>query len=175
VRAQEDMIAVLAGTLKAPPSELPRRVSALLEEMGTLEKRLDQQHGRDASAVVQAILKDAAELGDEGRLVSGSVGLPAGSDVASFGDLLRAELGSGAAVLHVHTGGDDRGAFLAVVTDDWIGRGLKAGDLVAAASRVTGSGGGGRPHFARGGVGDEASVDDAIAAAVEKARGAGAS
>ena len=168
------MIAAMAGTLKTSPSELPRRLDVLLEEKDTLEKRLDRQHGRDASAVVQAIVEDAAKLGEDGRLVSGSVDLPAGSDVGSFGDLLRAQLGSGAAVIHVGTGGDDRGAFLAVVTDDWIGRGLKAGDLVATASRVTGSGGGGRPHLARGGVGAKASVEEAIAAAVQKALAVGA-
>ena len=58
---------------------------------------------------------------------------------------------------------------MAVVTDDWIDRGLKAGDLVAAASRATGSGGGGRPHLARGGVGDAAPIDAAVAAAVNRA------
>jgi len=55
------------------------------------------------------------------------------------------------------------------VTDDWIPRGLKAGDLVRAASRATGSGGGGRPHLARGGVGESGNVADAIAAAVQEA------
>ncbi|MCL7971497.1 MAG: alanine--tRNA ligase [marine benthic group bacterium] len=175
VRETEGLVAGLAAALRAPPTELPRRLETLLEEKATLEKRLDQQHGRDASAVVEDIIQAAEELGAGGKLVAGAVDLPAGSDVAAFGDLLRAELGSGAAVVHVSSGETDRGAFLAVVTDDWIGRGLKAGDLVAAASRATGSGGGGRPHLARGGVGDSASVDVAIAAAVKLALEAGES
>jgi alanyl-tRNA synthetase len=53
-------------------------------------------------------------------------------------------------------------AFLAVVTDDWTARGLKAGDLVRAASKATGSGGGGRSHLAQGGVGDPSLVDAAL-------------
>jgi len=40
---------------------------------------------------------------------------------------------------------------------------------VSAASKTTGSGGGGRPHLARGGVGDVSRIDDAIAAAVQVA------
>ena len=55
---------------------------------------------------------------------------------------------------------------MSVVTDDLIRNGLKAGDLVRVSSDATGSGGGGRPHFAQGGVGDPALVDDAL----EKAR-----
>ena len=112
----------------------------------------------------------AIELPDGGRLASGSVELPVGSDVAAFGDLLRDRIGSGAAILHVIGGEQEKAAFLAVVTDDWIGRGLKAGDLVGAASRATGSGGGGRPHLARGGVGDADRVDEALEAAVQRAR-----
>ena len=71
--------------------------------------------------------------------------------------------------MHVHLeSGKD--AFIGVVTDDWIGRGLKAGDLVREASRETGSGGGGRPHLAQGGVGDTGRVPAGLDAAVRKAR-----
>ncbi|MFW6192886.1 MAG: DHHA1 domain-containing protein, partial [Gemmatimonadota bacterium] len=88
--------------------------------------------------------------------------LPEGADLSEFGDRLRDALGSGVAVVHVQVGGDGKQAFLAVVTDDWIGRGVKAGDLVRVASRATGSGGGGRPHLAQGGVGEEGSVAGAL-------------
>ncbi|MEJ2483159.1 MAG: DHHA1 domain-containing protein, partial [Gemmatimonadota bacterium] len=46
----------------------------------------------------------------------------------------------------------------------------KAGDLVRAASRATGSGGGGKPHLAQGGVGDAARVEAALDAAMELVR-----
>ena len=59
----------------------------------------------------------------------------------------------------------DKDSFLGVVTDDWIKRGLKAGDLVRTASKATGSGGGGRPHLAQGGVGDTAMIEEALAQA----------
>ena len=59
---------------------------------------------------------------------------------------------------------------IAVVSDDWIGRGLKAGDLVHVASKATGSGGGGRPHLARGGVGDPEKVHKALDEALRHAR-----
>jgi alanyl-tRNA synthetase len=105
--------------------------------------------------------------------VVGDAALPPDADAGAFGDLLRERLGSGAAVVHLQIG-DDREAILAVVTDDWIGRGIRAGDLVKTASRVTGSGGGGRPHLAQGGVGDSGRVGEALAAAARQAREAAA-
>jgi alanyl-tRNA synthetase len=89
--------------------------------------------------------------------------------VAAFGDQLRAGLGSGVAIVHVRTA-DGKGSILGVVSDDWIRRGLKAGDLVRVASQATGSGGGGKPHLAQGGVGDPARVSDALDAASKLAR-----
>ena len=170
VRERENLLGGIAATLKSTPADLPRRVEILLSEKASLEAVLSEQHGRDAEGIVAAVVDAAIELPDGGRLASGSVELPVGSDVAAFGDLLRDRIGSGAAILHVIGGEQEKPAFLAVVTDDWIGRGLNAGDLVGAASRATGSGGGGRPHLARGGVGDADRVDEALEAAVQRAR-----
>ena len=104
-----------------------------------LEARLEEQHGRDAADVVAGLVDRAVDLAGGGKLASGSVELPAGSDAGAFGDLLRERIV-----------GLDR------VSPD-------------AASRATGSGGGGRPHLARGGVGDAAPIDAAVAAAVNRA------
>ena len=169
VREQEDLLTGLAAALRVPPAELPRRLEGLLSEKAMLQARLQEQHGREAEDVVSGMVERAVDLVGGGRLVSGSVELPAGSDVGAFGDLLRGRIGSGAAIVHVSVGAEDTGAFIAVVTDDWISQGLKAGDLVGAASRATGSGGGGRSHLARGGVGDATRVQEAIAAAVRGA------
>jgi alanyl-tRNA synthetase len=170
IRERENLLSGIAATLKSTPADLPRRVETLLSEKASLEAVLSEQHGRDAEGIVTAVVDAAIELPEGGRMASGSVELPAGSDVAAFGDLLRDRIGSGAAIVHVLGGEQDKAAFLAVVTDDWIGRGLQAGDLVGAASRATGSGGGGRPHLARGGVGDADRVDEALEAAVQRAR-----
>jgi len=166
----EKLVSDLAERLRVPPAELPRRVSALLEERDALEGSLAEQRGADAEDVANRLVQEAQPLdGGRARLVRASIELPAGSDVAEFGDRLRAGLGSGAAVVHVHTD-DGKDSIVAVVTDDWIGRGLKAGDLVRTASRATGSGGGGKPHFAQGGVGDRSRIEAALEAAAEAAR-----
>ncbi len=166
----ENLLHGVAGRLKAAPSDLVRRVEGLLAERDSLEARLEERHGRDAEEAVRLVLDAAEVLAAGGRLAAGQVALPSGSDLSTFGDRLREQLGSGAAILHVSTGEDEKSAFIAVVTDDWIGRGLKAGDLVHVASKATGSGGGGRPHLARGGVGDPEKVHKALDEALRHAR-----
>ena len=166
----EKLVADLAERLRVAPSELPRRVSALLDERDALEGSLAEQRGADAEGLARRVLEGARPLDQQGaRLVRAGVELPAGSDIAEFGDRIRDGLGSGAAVVHVHTE-DGKDSIIAVVTDDWIGRGLKAGDMVRTASRVTGSGGGGKPHFAQGGVGDRNRIEEALDAAEALAR-----
>jgi alanyl-tRNA synthetase len=171
----EGAMTELADRLRVPLGEVPRRVVALLEERAQLETALSEQRGADSHDVASRLIDAAVPLTSEGtRLVRADVELPAGSDVAAFGDQLRAGLGSGAAIVHVRVA-EGKSTILGVVTDDWIRRGLKAGDLVRIASKATGSGGGGKPHLAQGGVGDPALVSDALDAAAmlakEKAAG----
>ncbi len=170
----EGLLSALAERLRTAPAELPRRLDALLEEKQALEARLAEQRGADEADLVQDLVEAAEPLGEGGRLVVGRAALPADADAGAFGDLLRERLGSGAAVVHLRIG-DEKDAILSVVTDDWIGRGLRAGDLVKAASRATGSGGGGRPHLAQGGVGDPARLGEALEAAAGLAREAAGS
>jgi alanyl-tRNA synthetase len=78
-------------------------------------------------------------------------------------DELREKLGTGVGVLAAEV--DGKGALLVVVTDDLIGQGVKAGDLVKELAAIAGGTGGGRPHLAQAGTKETARLDDAIAAA----------
>ncbi len=166
----EGLVSDLAERLRVPASDVPRRVEALLAERDQLEGTLAEQRGADSHGVARRLVEEAGPLtAEETRLVRAEIELPEGSDIAAFGDQLRSGLGSGAAIVHVQTA-DGKSSILGVVTDDWIRKGLKAGDLVRAASQATGSGGGGKPHLAQGGVGDPALVSDALDAAAMLAR-----
>jgi alanyl-tRNA synthetase len=154
------LVSELAARLRVPEHELSHRVDRLLEERDQLERAAYSQRGEAAADVVQELLGGVGQ--DGSRFVSGRVELPAGADLGELGDLIRSRLDSGAALIHVVVPDEEREAFVSVVTDDLIRGGLKAGDLVRVSSAATGSGGGGRPHFAQGGVGDSARVAEAI-------------
>jgi len=162
VLERDRLVAGLADTLRVPPADLGRRVDRLLEERDRLAQEAAGRRGETTDLLVEDLLESRSEEVDGCRILFAAVELPGGTDFGVFGDGLRERLKSGAALLHVAVPQDSREAFLAVVTDDLIGRGLKAGDLVRVASKTTGSGGGGRPHFAQGGVGDGSRVEEAI-------------
>ena len=81
---------------------------------------------------------------------------------------LRRELHSGAAVLSTELEG--KIVFLAAVTDDQVGRGLRAGELVNRVARITGGGGGGKPHLAQAGGRDRSRWQEALDAVVPLVR-----
>ncbi|HEU5039294.1 MAG TPA: DHHA1 domain-containing protein, partial [Gemmatimonadales bacterium] len=57
-----------------------------------------------------------------------------------------------------------RGAIHVTLTDDLVGAGRKAGDLVNRIAALSGGKGGGRPHFASAGAGDPSRLPAARAA-----------
>ncbi len=56
-----------------------------------------------------------------------------------------------------------RAAIHVAVTDDLVGRGIKAGDIANAIAAIVGGKGGGRPDNARGGGKDASKLDEAMA------------
>jgi len=52
--------------------------------------------------------------------------------------------------------------FVAAVTDDLVGRGIKAGDLIKQVARIVGGGGGGRPTLAQAGGRDPNRLGEAL-------------
>jgi alanyl-tRNA synthetase len=77
-------------------------------------------------------------------------------------DWFRDRVQSGVAVLSAVTG--DKVILVVVVTDDLIGRGVKAGDLVGQVARMVGGGGGGRSGLAQAGGRDPDKLPEALAA-----------
>ena len=170
-RAVEDQerLARLADRLGVPPSELEHRLEAVLEERERLQAAAEEDR-RETTADVAAELAASGELHDGARLVvREGVELPAGTDLAEFGDRLRDALGSGAAVVHVRRRGRARRPSWPWSRTTGSAAELRAGALVRAASRATGSGGGGKPHLAQGGVGDPSRVTEGLEAARREA------
>ena len=110
---------------------------------------------------------DAAEV-DGARVVAAEVEVADQDELRALGDQLRDRLGTGVVVLAARS--DDRTALFAVVTDDLIGRGVRADQVVREVARITGGSGGGRPHMAQGGVGDPSKVAEALEQAREIVR-----
>ena len=171
-RERDRLLEALAGRLRASVPELPARLDRLLEERDRLAREVASRAGDETADQVELLLAGDGDDADGARprFIAKPWTLPGSTDLGEFGDRVRERLGSGALIVHVTFEEDDRHAFVSVVSDDLVREGLKAGDLVREASTETGSGGGGRPHFAQGGVGDPERAGAGLEAARRKAR-----
>jgi alanyl-tRNA synthetase len=147
VRELEQRLARLAETLKAQPEHVVRRVEQLLEERQRLEARLaDAMRSGGGSgtpgetARIGGVEVTSAETASEDR-----------AEVGGIADRFREGRRNAILVLFSSAG---RGAIHVTLTDDLVGAGRKAGDLVNRIAAVRGGPGGGRPHGAAAGAGD---------------------
>ena len=157
VRELEQRLAQVADALKAQPEHLVRRVEQLLEERQRLEARLAEAlrsgGGGDIAgdtSDVNGVQVTIAETVSDDR-----------AEVGQIADRFREGKRNSVLVLFSSAG---RGAIHVTLTDDLVGAGRKAGDLVNRIAALSGGKGGGRPHFASAGAGDPAKLSAARAA-----------
>jgi alanyl-tRNA synthetase len=138
-----------AETLRTNPEHLARRIAALLDDKKRLEKQIEQLLREGGAGAGETFERHA--LG-EIELLVGDAPVTEREQVGLMMDKFRAERKKNG-VWVVFTAGERPGVHVSV-TDDVIARGVKAGDLVSRLAALSGGKGGGRPHFASGGLGD---------------------
>ncbi len=144
----ERRLAGLGQLLKANPDQLARKVEQLLGERTKLEERLAEALKRQP---VDAEAAGTVHEVDGCRVTVAATDLEDRNEVAAAADRFR-EGARQAILVLIATHG--KGAIHVAVSDDLVGRGKKAGDLVNRLAAVSGGKGGGRPTFASASAGD---------------------
>jgi alanyl-tRNA synthetase len=157
VREVEARLARLAEALKAQPDNVVRRVEQLLEERQRLEARLAEALRSGGGA---ALAGDTLEVKGV-QVTIADVATDDRAEVGQLADRFREGKRSAVLVLFSTAG---RGAIHVTLSDDLVGAGRKAGDLVNRIAALSGGKGGGRPHFASAGAGDPSKLPAARAA-----------
>jgi alanyl-tRNA synthetase len=162
-----DIVDALAVMLKVPSEALVDRVGQLLAENKKLAKQLktaSRASGTDVMTEAKGLLKEAEKIGPS-RVIIGRISTTSVEQAREAIDMLKKRAKSAAAVLAFEDNG--KVTLLAGVTDDLIGKGLKAGDIVREIAPIVDGGGGGRPQMAQAGGKNPAKIDDALALAAE--------
>ena len=149
----------IADLTHVKAAEAVAAVQHLLEQNQALQKELAQLRQKMARQETQGLLDQAERL--DGFAVL-AVRVPA-TDVDTMRqmtDWFRDKLGS--SVVAVGAVVDEKPMIVAAVTDDLVGRGLHAGNIVRDAAKLMGGGGGGRPTMAQAGGRDSAKLDEAL-------------
>ena len=142
-----------------PGQDALRRVEELQEDNRRLKRELERERSKLAGSLSSDLVSRAVEV-DGTRVVSARVEVASVEALRDLADALRRELRSGAAVLSTELG--EKIVFMATVTDDLVRRGLSAGVLVNQVARITGGGGGGKPHLAQAGGRDKSRWQEAL-------------
>jgi alanyl-tRNA synthetase len=159
------LVSQLSDTFNARPDELESRISSLLTKLKESDKRLAAMYEQQLSQSIPPILQDAQ--------AQQTTVIVASRNVGHFGSVdalrktvteLRARLGNDRPVVVALAGvsEDERPVVLVATNEQARDLGIKAGALVAGASKVLGGGGGGKPDFAQGGGRDIAGIDSAL-------------
>ncbi len=164
---RDELLARAAALARATPESLLTRLEQLTEENRELRRQLQRARAGSAGDVISDLIAGATAVNGV-RVIATEIDVDGADELRTLGDRLRERLGSGAAILAARQ--NERVALLAIVTDDLLGRGVRANQLVREVAALTGGSGGGRPHMAQGGAGDPARVAGALGKAFDIVR-----
>ncbi|NLB50409.1 MAG: alanine--tRNA ligase [Clostridiaceae bacterium] len=146
----EQYLRVSKGELLAKVTSQDERIKSLNDEIKGLERdRLAES--------VDNLSAQEEQIGEIHLLMHQFPGYGA-TELREAGDRFRDKLGRNAVVVLAGTS-EDKVLWLAMAGQGAIEKGIKAGDLVREAARMTGGGGGGRPDMAQAGGRDVSKVD----------------
>jgi alanyl-tRNA synthetase len=148
-------------SLQGPVDEA---VARLQEERDALADEVEQLRRRQMASQLDAFIANHATEVEDIRVVTGRIDRASMDDLQALGDQFRDKLGAGAVGVLGSEGEEGEKVYVvATVSDDLIGRGVKAGDLVGTLGRRLGGGGGGRPQLAAAGGRDTEKLDAVLA------------
>ncbi len=161
LQAQHDRLDEVAAILGSSTTNAATRARQLVDEKRELETLLDEL--RSAGGAGETVVVDEDISVDGSTTAYKAVRLRArnADDVRKWGDAFLTGAGSAVAVVAADLPGDKHALF-AFVTDDLVGRGVRADAIVREVAVVVGGRGGGRPHMAQAGVEDPERLDEAL-------------
>jgi alanyl-tRNA synthetase len=153
--------------LKTAPTEVPARVEALLERVGTLEEELDVIRSQRRGELAAELAGQATRVGDYSLVVAPVSGFDA-SALRQLALGIRDRLGA-ASVVVVGSAHQGKGSLVGVLGKDLLEAGVSAADLIRDAAAELGGGGSRDPELAQAGGPRGEKLDAALALALEKA------
>jgi alanyl-tRNA synthetase len=148
LRARSDALATAAEAAGAQtPEQLPDRIKALQDELRDARRRLKSGPGGAGAPKAGALAQRAEEVAPGIRLIAQSGPFTSIDELKGAAKDVRGLFPSGVIALALD---DDEPQLFVTVSDDLVGKGISAGELVRAATAKLDGKGGGRPEMAQG-------------------------
>jgi alanyl-tRNA synthetase len=149
----------VAKVVGASGDDVLEKLKAALEAYEQ-EKKLRQAIEREFSRKTAESLLTQTQTVNGVTVIAARVPSLPPQALREMGDFLRDKLKSAVIVLGAVY--EDRPSFLAIVTQDLVGKGYNAGNIIKQVAQVTGGGGGGKPNLAQAGGKDKSKLDEAL-------------
>lgn len=166
LRGQErdDLLFGASDTLSVPPEQLPKTATRFFEEWKDLRKETARLKEELARAQMEGLTGKAVEVGELKVVVQ----IIENADVEEL--IKAASMISGKDYVAILGSEKDGAKIVASVGKTGLEKGLKAGEIVKAATKVVGGGGGGKPEIAQGGGPEAEKLAEALEAGLAKVR-----
>jgi alanyl-tRNA synthetase len=148
VAEHEEELQAAAARLHTNPTEVDKRLEALLAQNALLEKQLLVVHQKEAAGLADTLALKAV-VKDGLKFVSAVVTVESPEALRSLGSQVLAKIGDGVVQLGAAFG--EKATVVALCSPAAVKAGLQAGKLVSELSSKLGGKGGGKPDFAMGG------------------------
>jgi alanyl-tRNA synthetase len=156
---KEDYLQEISVELKTKEDNILDRIKSLNEELKEKEKEIEKFKNELIKDNFSQYLENYQEVQDT-KLFTIKFKDTDNDTLRDITDRIKDKESSAVILLAAHNG--DKVIFVAGVTKDNISKGIKAGDLVREAAKITGGGGGGRPDFAQAGGKKPEKIDEAF-------------
>ncbi len=163
-RQTESLIKELCGLLKSPADELPKRLTALQDELRDMKRELAKHASQAAAGAIDQLIANAEVKGGV-RIVTHLAENVTRDAIREMIDLIRDQAAPTAVLIGAVI--DGKVSLTAAVSKELISKGLHSGECVKAAAKIVGGGGGGRPDMAEAGGKDPSKLADALKAGAD--------
>ena len=165
--AERALVSRLADLLKSPKEQLEERLTGVVEDLKSAQRKLSSLQAGALATRIPAIVAAAVSVGSS-KYISADLGeLGSVDELRTLATSIREKVTSENAVVAVFAAIDSKPMLVIATTDSARNSGHKAGALVRIASAVLGGGGGGKDDLAQGGGADLSKVNQAVAAIKE--------
>ena len=154
-----------AELLRTSPSEVPQRISQLVERAASLESELKAISDQRAGSLADELAASASKIGDHSYVVA-DAGQVSGNELRQIALGVRDRI-NGSAVVILSSSAGGKGALIGLLTPDLVNAQLSAGELIAPAARALGGGGSRDPELAQAGGPNGGAMKQALEIAAE--------
>lgn len=158
----EDMLLHAAEILKTNPAGMLNKLTALMDEVKTLKKELEEFKKSAMGNSMDAMFKEAKEINGV-TLITRKFKDYTINDLRSLSDDIKKDHKATAMVFATQNG--EKVTFLVSLTDDLLNKGYHAGKMIKTIASAAGGGGGGKADMAQAGAKDVSKIDEALAVA----------